>query len=114
MILKLSSSRGGTDCSSHERSGLVTQAPCHMSLVLWRLSEFALKENSRHTQAFFFIHRLTKHILVHHFFITCVYKELGQEFCKTGRSTALSMGIITPALQWGKEEDWRTEAEFFF
>lgn len=80
-------SRGGTNCQACNRSGFVTQAQCHRSWVLWRLSEFALKENSWHTQTFFFIHRLTKHIFIHHFFITCVQKEPSQELWKTSRST---------------------------
>lgn len=74
-----------------ERSGLLTHTQYHSSWTLWRLLEFALKENSWHTQAFFFIHCFPKDILVHHFFITCVHEELGQEFCKTCRSTTLDI-----------------------
>jgi hypothetical protein len=79
--LKLSSSRAGTVAI------LGSQTQGCRAWVLWRLSKFALKENPWHTQAFFFIHCLSKHILIHHFFITRVHKELSQEFCKTTRSS---------------------------
>lgn len=71
----------------------MTWAQGHGSWVLRTLSEFALKENSWNAQAFFFVHRLTKHILIHHFFITCVRKEPSQEFCKASRSTMLTVSI---------------------
>lgn len=69
----------------------MAQVGGNRSLGILRLSELALKENPRHTQSFFFIHRLTKHILIHLFFVTCVQKEPRQEFWKTSRSAALAV-----------------------
>ena len=87
--------KGRYECQPHERSGLMIKAQDHRRWILRRLLKFALKENSRHTQAFFFIHRLSKHILVYHFFITCVHKELGQECCKTSINQQCSKVLIT-------------------
>ena len=72
------------------RSGFMAQVQGNRNWGLLRLSKLALKENPRHTQSFFFIHRLTKHILIHLFFVTCVQKEPRQEFWKT-RSPVLAV-----------------------
>lgn len=58
-------------------AALAAQACSSRVWALRRLAEFALKKDSWHTQAFFLIHRLSKHILVQHFFVTRVCEELG-------------------------------------